>query len=613
MGGVVVAGLALVITAHAKPRGGPRPETTKPAIARPGAATAKPAGQASAPSGPIVPAGNEFADTLPTNTPATADQHLNHEQERRAEALAFFARGLLSEDNADNDAALDAFRQAFERDPANAELAVKIAFMLAQRNDPSGGIQVLKDAVKYAPKEPMPLIYLAQLYAKYLKKGDLGLRYAEQALALDPGFYPSYLAIWEIATGMGQAAKAQQILEKAAAAPSKDGQFWLNVASLHAQAYLKDDGTALSPDAVQKMNALFRKAAELSPSDAVTQAKVGNYFVDSRQIKECIPFYQAALRLRQPTDDDPALVNVGDKLGAALVEAARRDEAIAVLEQVTKDSPLRFESFEVLGKLYQDRGDLDQALTCYKQSLLIDASEPQNHLRVASMQLQMKRYDEAVETARAARKRFPGSIEATFYLANALSQAKKHADAMAVFAEAVAEFEKGHEELLDAKFYLAYGAAAERAGLTDKAAELLKKSIELDPNAAGQAYNYLGYMWIDRGEHLDEAGEMIKKALEMEPDNAAYLDSLGWYYHKKADDVKALQFLLKAESLTKPEDPTVMDHIGDTYQQLGKTAEALQYWQKSVALNGEDAKKIAEKIDAAKQKVSAVVPVKQAP
>jgi Flp pilus assembly protein TadD len=40
-------------------------------------------------------------------------------------------------------------------------------------------------------------------------------------------------------------------------------------------------------------------------------------------------------------------------------------------------------------------------------------------------------------------------------------------------------------------------------------------------------------MWVDRGENLEEAGDMIKKAVEMEPDNAAFIDSLGWFYFKK--------------------------------------------------------------------------------
>jgi Tfp pilus assembly protein PilF len=111
-------------------------------------------------------------------------------------------------------------------------------------------------------------------------------------------------------------------------------------------------------------------------------------------------------------------------------------------------------------------------------------------------------------------------------------------------------------------------------------------------------------MWADRGENLDEAGDMIRKALAMDPDNGAFLDSLGWYHYKKGEYEKALPQLLRAAEVIKPEDSTVMDHLGDVYQQLGKSTDALKYWQKALALDAEN-KKIAEKIEATKQKVSA--------
>ncbi len=66
--------------------------------------------------------------------------------------------------------------------------------------------------------------------------------------------------------------------------------------------------------------------------------------------------------------------------------------------------------------------------------------------------------------------------------------------------------------MLNAAFYFSYGAAAEQAGLFDKAAELLKQKHRTRSEQRAQAYNYLGYMWVDRGEQLDEAGELIKKA-----------------------------------------------------------------------------------------------------
>ena len=110
-------------------------------------------------------------------------------------------------------------------------------------------------------------------------------------------------------------------------------------------------------------------------------------------------------------------------------------------------------------------------------------------------------------------------------------------------------------------------------------------------------------MWVDRGERLDEAGELIQRAVQMSPDNGAYLDSLGWFYFKKGENKKALTELLKAAQNTKPDDATVFEHIGDTYQALKDTANALVFWQKAATLDPEN-KKLGEKIDSAKQKVT---------
>jgi tetratricopeptide (TPR) repeat protein len=133
-------------------------------------------------------------------------------------------------------------------------------------------------------------------------------------------------------------------------------------------------------------------------------------------------------------------------------------------------------------------------------------------------------------------------------------------------------------EIIDAGFYFNYGASAEQCGLIDKAAMLLKKSIETDPSKAAQAYNYLGFMWINRNRNLDEAGEMIKKALEIELDNGAYLDSLGWFYYKKGEFGKALGELLHSADRINPPAPVVFEHIGDTYRSLGNNSQALTYW-----------------------------------
>jgi tetratricopeptide (TPR) repeat protein len=560
----------------------------------------------------------EFADVWASEfRPAPADLQLKTDAAHKAEAFAAFSQGLLAEDNADQDGMLAGYRRALELDPSYADLSVKVAYELARRNDVSGGIQILKDTIKAAPKEPLPYIYLSQLYSHYLKKPDIALNYAEQALALAPENFKSYLAIYELHDGSGQRAKADAILARAIKVESKDPRYWTELGEFLQKIYLKDDGSC-TPEELKRMNAVYARLAELSQDDAVTLAKIADYYVLSKQVKEAIPRYLAVLKMRSDSDD-PALGNVREKLARSLIFTGQRDEAITVLEEIVKQNPQRFDTYELLGELYEQKGDLDRAMALYEHILLLDSSEPRNHLRIADLLRQAKKYDKAVEMLEQARKKFPDLPFITYGLALALSQAKRHEESLAAFAQAQTDAENRNEELLNASFYFTYGAAAEQAGKLDKAAALLKQSIQLDPNAA-QAYNYLGYMWADRGEHLDEAGNLIKKAVELDPDNGAYLDSLGWFYYKRGEAEKALKELLRAQENIlredKRDDAVVLDHIADTYSKLGKIPEALSYWQKAVALEQDDKSligKITEKIEAAKQKVTSGAPMPEPP
>ena len=186
------------------------------------AAPKKPASEdtpppAARPAGP-----EEFADAFPTNVPAAADLELHPDAARKADALVAFTEALIAEDGADTEKSLAGYRKVLELDPGYAELAVKVAYELSRRNDVSAGIQVLKDCIKAAPKEPMPLIFLSQLYSRQLKKPDLALKAAEQALAVAPENFATYLAIFELAVAGGDTKKAEAVLEKASKSGSRD-------------------------------------------------------------------------------------------------------------------------------------------------------------------------------------------------------------------------------------------------------------------------------------------------------------------------------------------------------------------------------------------------------
>ena len=350
------------------------------------------------------------------------------------------------------------------------------------------------------------------------------------------------------------------------------------------------------------MEVAFRKAVELKPGDASVLAQTGDFFVLARRNKDALEFYERAVKLNQPARDE-ATKNLREKYIRALAANDRKAEAIPLLEQFARDpnESLRQDLFELLGELYEQSGETDKAIEQYKRSLVLDAGEPRNHFNLANMQLRAKRGGEAVETMEKARRKFQDRPDVTLGLALALSSAKRHADAMKMFGNVVEEAKGRNEGLIDGEFYFKWGAVAEQAGQVDKAVELLKKSISVNPEAP-EAYNYLGYMWVDRGQNVEEAGQLIKKALEISPDNGAYLDSLGWYYFKVGKFEQAKKELLSALDKLTEEDAVVFDHLADACDQLGNHAEAIKYWERALKLKPDEPRKIEQKVEAAKQK-----------
>ena len=552
-------------------------------------------------SAPLSPA-PKYADAWPSERrQPERDLELSAEAEYRAQAIAAFAEGQMADEAGDPDRAIDAWKRATGLDPANAGLAVKVAFELKKRNEPAEAIRVLKDCIAAAPKEPEPYIQLAQIYEKHLNKPELAMQMAQKAMEAAPEYFSAWAAVYELHLLSGDKKKAEELLTKALTSTSKNADFWLQCGAYLRRVFLKEDETATEEE-LRQMEVAFRKALELKPGDASILTQVGDYYVLAGRNKEALEFYERAVKLNQPPRDE-ATKNLREKHIRALLANDRRAEAVPLLEQFTRDpnQAQRQDLFELLGELYEQAGDVDKALDHYKQSLVLDAGEPRNHFNLANMQLRAKRQADAVATMEKARRRFPDRPDVTLGLALALSASKRHVDAMRMFGQVVDEAKGRNEALLDAEFYFKWGAAAEQAGDVEKAADHLRRSISLNAEMP-EAYNYLGYMWVDRGINVEEAGELIKKALEMQPDNGAYLDSLGWFYFKSGKFEEAKKYLSASLEKLTEEDPVVLDHLADTCEKLGQTGEAIRYWEQALKLKPEDAAKIQGKLDAARQR-----------
>ena len=539
------------------------------------------------------------------------DLLLRIEGEHKAEALAQFVEGMSFEENGEMDKALAAYRKVLNVDPGQAELASRVAALLTRQDDFPQAIDVLKDAIKANPTASDPLLQLAFIYAKYLHRTDQAIDYANRAIALNPQNIDAYERLCGIALAAGDEKKALQALDRATQIRSDNAVFWARLGKLYASLTFKPDHPP-KPEEIARVNELFKKAADHAGEDAAVLKDIADYYASTQQIKEAIPLYLRLLEL------EPEDTNSRERLATGFVLTNQRDKAVEMLEQIIKEHPEKYQPYELLAGLLDDsaralerekksdqaKAVFAKAAANYEQSMIVNPDRASSYLHLAELLLgPLKENERAVKVLTEARQHFPQTPEIVYYLAIAQREAKHYQEAVATFEEALHEAELEGAEIANARFYFDYGAAAEAAGLYDKAADLFKKSIAIDPANAADAYNYLAYMWAEQNTHLEEAEQMARLALQSDPNNGAYIDTLGWLEFRQGKFEAALADLQRAAQNLTRDDPVVLEHIGDACAKLNKSAQALDAWQKALNLTPQN-KKLVDKIDNAKTKMS---------
>ena len=348
--------------------------------------------------------------------------------------------------------------------------------------------------------------------------------------------------------------KALMAVENARALFVEDYGAFLERRKRHADAVaLYDSAVARDPDDQGLLRARTRAAAH-GPAPALPTDKQGAAhalvacaatFASERQSQFSLAYLRLALRLDPKRDD--AWLLVGDLLAQDDDDAGARDAYAKVLP----GSPRYVSAQSKLAWSYQTGGDKPKAIALAQQ------------VAVAS----------------------PKDRDAQITYADLLRANERWAESAAALDPLIAsEAAKPDWRLLYMR-----GIALERAGRWSDSERDLLAAIKLSPDDP-DLLNYLGYSWIDRGEHLPEAIAMVQKAVEARPQSGAMLDSLGWGYYRQGDYKTAVAKLEQAVEL-EPGDPDVNGHLGDAYWRIGRQVEARYQWQRVLSLEPDEKQK----------------------
>jgi Flp pilus assembly protein TadD len=163
--------------------------------------------------------------------------------------------------------------------------------------------------------------------------------------------------------------------------------------------------------------------------------------------------------------------------------------------------------------------------------------------------------------------------------AELLRNANRDADAANLLQQAIQTYPDNATLLYD------FAMMAERADRFEDAEKALRRLIEISPKNQN-AYNALGYLYVDRNVHLAEARVLLEKALSLAPDDAFILDSMGWLEFKENHYETALALLQRAYQI-RP-DAEIGIHLGEVLWVMGEQQKAKEVWgevQKNDASN----------------------------
>ena len=234
---------------------------------------------------------------------------------------------------------------------------------------------------------------------------------------------------------------------------------------------------------------------------------------------------------------------------------------------------------DLFGRLKQN----EQAIAVYNR--VPDASALRNNADVQTgltLDL-MGRPDDAIRYLRDIVAKRPQDIDALTTLGNVQREQKQYAAAAVTYGQALDALPKGDKAAWTLRYFR--GISYERAKDWPKAEADFQEALRLNPDQP-VVLNYLGYSWVDRGEHLDEAFKMLRKAVALRPEDGFIVDSLGWADYRLGDYAGAVKELERAIAL-KPGDPTINDHLGDAYWRTGHKLEAQFQWNHARDLKAE--------------------------
>ncbi|MEZ4757852.1 MAG: tetratricopeptide repeat protein [Flavobacteriales bacterium] len=378
--------------------------------------------------------------------------------------------------------------------------------------------------------------------------------------------------------GNGKLAEAEQLALRAAAAFPNDPQYIGMLAEIY-------DQRGEHEKALQQ----YRKALELDPGNSMLRIGLAEHYYATGRMEEA--YTELGEAFRDPEMDIDAKMQVligffemtnheGEKPEDRTNLVAR---SYALIEALEKAHPESGKPHTIHGDFLLRDGRYAEARDQFRLALRSEKDRFPIHMQLLQLDLQLGDHQALVNDADSAIALFPTTPEIHLYKGIALSQLKRH-------DEAIEALITGRDLVVDnpaltTQFWSSLGDAYNEAGQFTNSDKAYEKVLAAEPDNIATLNNWAYYLSL-RGEQLERAERMSKRSNELAPGSPTYQDTYAWVLFRMGHHADAKVWMEKAIAGSPEPDGVLLEHYGDILFEAGDAAAAVEQWRKAKAKGG---------------------------
>src|SRR6058998_3804385 len=290
-------------------------------------------------------------------------------------------------------------------------------------------------------------------------------------------------------------------------------------ANTRTQAYYHFSKARMLDDQGQGTQAIdeYKKALELDPNNSLIFSEMAESYLRNNRLREAVDVAQKAIQADRDNIEAHKILSTVylQVIGRANAQQPPSTEtinnAIHEFEEIIRIDPTERQSFLMLGRLYQIKGERDKAADIYKKFLGVEPGSEDGVTALAKLHMDAGNDKEAVELLENFVKQRPDSDSAFQTLGEAYSDMQEYAKAAEAYRRAI-ELDSDNVEIKKAEAQALY-----LANDIDNAAKKYEDLIKTEPED-GVARLRLGQS--DRRQmKYDLARQNLEKASQAFPDS----------------------------------------------------------------------------------------------